>query len=104
MTRGTATRAVWRLSIALAVLGPLPAYGQESLPPSAGAPVASTGASAAGNRPGRAAQPPAPAPDILHRDVLTGDWNGARTTWKNKGVDLASSLTQFYQGVSSGGT
>src|SRR6476619_4876545 len=113
MTRGTNARwiatSVWRLSIALAVLGPLPAYGQESLPPSAGAPVASTGASAAGNRPGRAAQaaaaqPPAPAPDILHRDVLTGDWNGARTTWKNKGVDLASSLTQFYQGVSSGGT
>jgi len=53
MTRGTnarwiATRAVWRLSIALAVLWPLPAYGQESLPPSAGAPLASTGASAAG--------------------------------------------------------
>jgi hypothetical protein len=114
MTRGTnarwiATRAVWRLSIAVAVLGPLPAYGQESLPPAAVAPVASTDASAAGNRPERAAQaaaaqPPAPAPDILHRDVLTGDWNGARTTWKNKGVDLASSLTQFYQGVSSGGT
>jgi len=68
MTRGTnarwiATRAVWRLSIALAVLGPLPAYGQESLPPSAGAPVASTGASAAGNRPERAAHAAAAQPD-----------------------------------------
>jgi len=47
---------------------------------------------------------PAPAPDFLHQDTLTGDWNGTRTSWKNKGVELASSLTQFYQGVSSGGT
>ena len=47
---------------------------------------------------------PAPAPDFFHQDTLTGDWNGTRTIWKNKGVDLASSLTQFYQGVSSGGT
>ena len=38
------------------------------------------------------------APDFFHQETLTGDWNGARTTWKNKGVDLASSLTQFYQG------
>jgi porin len=35
---------------------------------------------------------------------LTGDWNGTRTNWKSKGIELASSLTQFYQGVSSGGT
>lgn len=46
----------------------------------------------------------APAPDFLHQEELSGDWNGARTRWKNKGVELASSLTQFYQGVSSGGT
>jgi porin len=52
--------------------------------------------------PTQAAQPP--APDVLHQEALTGDWNGARTTWKNKGVVLASSLTQFYQGVASGGT
>jgi porin len=45
-----------------------------------------------------------PGPDFFHQEQLTGDWNGARTTWKNKGVELASSLTQFYQGVSSGGT
>ena len=55
--------------------------------------------------PAAAAQPaPAPAPDFLHRDELTGDWAGARTTAKTKGFELASSLTQFYQGVSSGGT
>jgi len=46
----------------------------------------------------------APAPDFLHQEELTGDWNGIRTKWKDKGVELQSSLTQFYQGVSSGGT
>src|SRR6476659_3557478 len=47
---------------------------------------------------------PPPAPDFVHQEELTGDWRGARTKWKAKGVALASSLTQFYQGVSSGGT
>ena len=47
---------------------------------------------------------PAPAPDFPHQEGLTGDWGGARTNAKNKGFELASSLTQFYQGVSSGGT
>jgi porin len=47
---------------------------------------------------------PPPAPDFGHQEELTGDWGGARTKWKSKGVELASSLTQFYQGVSSGGT
>jgi porin len=56
-----------------------------------------------------AAQPaatpaPAPAPDLLHQEALTGDWNGRRSQWKDKGVALESSLTQFYQGVASGGT
>jgi len=44
--------------------------------------------------------PAAPA----ERETLTGDWDGARARWKNKGVELDSSLTQFYQGVTSGGT
>jgi porin len=51
-----------------------------------------------------AATAPAADPDLLHRDTLTGDWNGTRTRWKDKGVDVTSSLTQFFQGVSSGGT
>jgi len=46
---------------------------------------------------------PAPA-GVLKQDGLTGDWAGARTYAKDKGFELASSLTQFYQGVSSGGT
>jgi porin len=41
---------------------------------------------------------------VLNQDGLTGDWAGARTYAKDKGFELASSLTQFYQGVSSGGT
>ena len=49
------------------------------------------------------AKPVEPAPDFLHQNELTGDWNGRRTRWKDKGVELASSLTQFYQGVASGG-
>src|SRR5689334_11175432 len=47
---------------------------------------------------------PAPAPDLLHQETLTGDWKGRRNQWKDKGVALESSLTQFYQGVASGGT
>src|SRR3954452_4464805 len=53
---------------------------------------------------GTAKPAPQPAPDVIHQEELTGDWGGARTKWKAKGVELASSLTQFYQGVSSGGT
>jgi len=54
----------------------------------------------------QAASTPAatPAPDFLHQEELTGDWNGRRTRWKDKGFAVESSLTQFYQGVSSGGT
>jgi porin len=47
---------------------------------------------------------PPPAPDFVHQEELTGDWGGARTKWKAKGIELASSLMQFYQGVTSGGT
>jgi porin len=104
-----AARAVVPVAIATAALAPISAYGQESPPSSSDASRAPTATTVPANRATAAAQaaggqPPAPVPGILHRDSLTGDWNGARTTWKNKGVDLASSLTQFYQGVSSGGT
>jgi len=45
-----------------------------------------------------ASQGQASVPDVFHREELSGDWKGTRTAWKNKGVALASSLTQFYQG------
>ena len=37
------------------------------------------------------------------RDQLTGDWYGHRTSLAQQGVVFESSLTQFYQGVASGG-
>jgi len=46
----------------------------------------------------------APKPDVLHQEELTGDWGGTRTRWKDKGVELESSLSQFFQGVAAGGT
>ena len=41
---------------------------------------------------------------LLQQETLTGEWGGARKRWTNKGVVLDSSLTQFYQGVTDGGT
>ena len=54
------------------------------------------------------AQDPAPPPrpaaqSIWSSEGLTGDWGGARTDMKNKGVELELALYQFYQGVASGG-
>jgi porin len=40
---------------------------------------------------------------LFERGQLTGDWGGVRSRWKNKGVEVASSVTQFDQGVASGG-
>jgi porin len=48
------------------------------------------------------ASPPLTA--LVQQEAFTGDWGGVRTRWKDKGVVLDSSLTQFYQGVASGGT
>jgi porin len=42
--------------------------------------------------------PPAPPPY-----GITGDWFGARNTLFDKGLDFRTDLTQFYQGVTSGG-
>lgn len=40
---------------------------------------------------------------IWCREKLTGDWLGRRGRVANHGIDVESTLTQFYQGVSSGG-
>jgi porin len=34
---------------------------------------------------------------------MTGDWGGARSRWKEKGIELEFKLTNFVQGVTSGG-
>jgi len=40
---------------------------------------------------------------LFERGELTGNWGGLRTQWKDKGFDVSSSVSQFYQGVASGG-
>ena len=41
--------------------------------------------------------------NIWSREKLTGDWGGARTDLLNHGIDIGLRLTQYYQGVASGG-
>lgn len=41
---------------------------------------------------------------ILSRPQLTGDWGGARTDLTDNGIEIGLRLSQYYQGVSSGGT
>jgi porin len=45
---------------------------------------------------------PAPSTGFLERDTLTGDWGGARTWLKDRGITLKPRLTQFYQGLAAG--
>ena len=44
------------------------------------------------------------ANDIWTRDKLTGDWGGLRSDLSKHGIQLDLRLTQFYQGVTNGGT
>jgi len=50
-----------------------------------------------------ASSSPPPATGLANQEELTGDWGGRRTQWEDKGVTVDGSLTQFYQGVASGG-
>ena len=43
------------------------------------------------------------AEDIWSRDKLTGDWWGGRTYLSDHGIDIGLRLSQYYQGVTSGG-
>jgi porin len=80
-------------------LSPNAASGQSSTP-------AATAASGvvAGRAASQGASQPPPAPTgLLNQADLTGEWGGVRSRWRDKGVVLDTSLTQFYQGVASGG-
>ena len=46
---------------------------------------------------------PAPETDLLTRETMTGDWGGTRSRWKEKGIDLEFKLSNFVQGIASGG-
>lgn len=52
-----------------------------------------------------AAAKPAPTSesDFWTRETMTGDWGGNRSRWKEGGVELEFKLTNFFQGVASGG-
>jgi porin len=43
------------------------------------------------------------AEDIWTRDKLTGDWGGLRSDLIRHGIDIELRLSQYYQGVTSGG-
>jgi porin len=85
------------LAAAISSLWSNAALCQPAPPPAPAAPAPTTAGQAT------ATAPPAPQ-GLLEQAELTGNWGGARARWKDKGVVLDSSLTQFYQGVSSGGT
>jgi porin len=83
-------------------------YSQTPTPPptpAAREPVADKAKSEGENAPKVAPHSPAqaPIPGYWGQEEATGDWGGTRTRWKEKGVELEFSLTNFYQGVASGG-
>ena len=53
--------------------------------------------------PPAAAAAPTPETDFWKREQMTGDWDGDRLRYKEEGLEIELSLTQFYQGVASGG-
>ena len=40
---------------------------------------------------------------LMERAYLTGNWWGRRSEWRENGITLDASTTQYYQGVASGG-
>ena len=56
-------------------------------------------------KPKAAATPdPAPELDFWHQETMTGDWGGARSRWKEKGVELEFEYVGIFQSIASGGT
>ena len=48
-------------------------------------------------------EPKTETESIWTRDTLTGDWGGARSDLVSRGVKFDFRLSQYYQGVTSGG-
>src|SRR5262245_59881573 len=89
---------------ALLVAGVTPAAalcGQDAVPSPAAPSHARTG-TGADQSAGSTTQPETTG--FLQQEELTGDWGGRRSRWKDKGIVVDGSLSQFYQGVTSGGT
>ena len=68
-----------------------PAASPSPQEPAKGAPVAAKTA-------------PATEHDFWTQETMTGDWGGTRSRWKEKGIDLEFKLSNFVQGIASGGT
>ena len=51
-----------------------------------------------------AAKPAEPEPDFWTQETMTGDWGGARSRWKEKGVELEFKYIGIFQSLASGGT
>lgn len=100
------TRALTITAVVLAVLSV--SYGQSptrSPTPSSTTPTAekvTNDQQATANSPA-APSSPEPDPDFWTQQELTGDWGGTRSRWKEKGIELEFKLTNFFQGVASGG-
>ena len=92
-------RAATALVLLAWCLSPDAARGQDAAPrtvaPLRGAAPEATGSQAPPNQP--------PPTGLVNQADLTGDWGGVRSRWRDKGVVLETGLTQFYQGIASGG-
>src|SRR5258705_12169613 len=82
-------------------------YAQEPTPSPTSTPVASTAEKVKGDAQttanAAAAKPAEPEPDFWTQETMTGDWDGTRSRWQEKGIELEFKQTSFYQGVASGG-
>jgi hypothetical protein len=67
--------------------------------------VASLGFGQPANAEGGSAEPDMKAQllDVWNRDLFTGDWQGMRTQLHDHGIDVGLRLSQYGQGVASGG-
>jgi len=68
-------------------------------PAASPSPQSAPGANVAATKP-----TPDPPTDFWTQETMTGDWGGTRSSWKEKGIDLQFKLSNFVQGVASGGT
>ena len=65
--------------------------------------IALMGCSFAYGQPTSKPDPP-PEPDFWHQETMTGDWGGARSRWKEKGIELEFKYVGIFQSIASGGT
>ena len=79
-------------------------YGQEPIASPTSAATAATTDELKSDAEAAAAKPTTtPDANFWTQEEMTGDWGGIRSRWKEKGVGLEFKLTQFFQGVASGG-